>query len=188
MTTPRRDAQETDPYFEWLRAEPALDSNRYNISVTNNDHWIHNFSSRVEKNGRYYPYDSIILVEVKSFDKAVPFAQNDTIEVVDELLRTRFRNGRRRMLPLKDKRPGRSGSSRKVLCYGTHVLRMSGSRPDRSESLYWDDKPVTFGELLEIYRFERDPDHPSRMIDMRRHHLRPATEQHPVLPGLAAND
>jgi hypothetical protein len=188
MTTARRDAQETDPYFEWLRAEASLDSNRYGISVTNNDHWVHRFSSRVEKNGRYYPFDSMILIEVKSFDKAVPFAQSDTLELVDQLLKTRFINGRRRMLRVKDKRPGRSGCYRYVLCYGKHILRMSGSRPDRSEFLYWDDKRISLVNLLEIYRFERDPDHPSKIIDMRRHHLRPASEQHPVLPGLAAND
>ena|ERR1700741_4113111 len=179
MTTPRRDNLDT-PYFDWVRKENLLDSTDYRLSVTDNDHWIHQFSKREERHGRLYPFDSLMLVEVKTFNATVPFAQRDTLEVVGFLLRrASVWNGRRHMVRVKDRRPGRLGSWRDIMCYGKHILRMSEDRPDRSKSLHWDDRPISVPELIEIYQFKRDPDNPSRMIDLRRHHLRPKVELHP---------
>lgn len=178
MTAPRRDGVDASPYHQWLRETPELDSRHYGISVTDSDHWQHKFS---RSNGERY--DHLMLIEVKCFSRPVPFAQNDTLDVVGQLLRGNVRNnGRRYPVRIKDSR--RSGCFRLVRCYGMHILTMSGDRPDTSSRLWWDGKRIFYHQLIGIYRFELDPDHPSRFMDTRRHHLKPAKELNPSLPFL----
>jgi hypothetical protein len=65
--------------------------------------------------------------------------------------------------------------------YGSHVVQMSGDRPDQSDRLLWDGKEITEQLLVELLGFVRDPDKPTRFVDSRRHHLRPLREIQPQL-------
>jgi transcriptional regulator with XRE-family HTH domain len=44
------------------------------------------------------------------------------------------------------------------------------------------DPEILPGILMSLYLFEKDPDSPHRLMDTRRHHLRPRKEVHPELP------
>jgi hypothetical protein len=127
--------------------------------------------------------ENIQLIECKAFNASMPFAQRDTLDVVDRMLRkaTIDGNGRRRTMKIDDSRPGRPGCHRLMRFYGAHVVQMSGDRPDQSDRLLWDGKEITEQLLVELLGFVRDPDKPTRFVDSRRHHLRPLREIQPQL-------
>lgn len=184
MTTPRRDGKPQSPFFAWIRELPELDSVEYHLSIVDNDCWIHQFAPRRERGPTVKQVvENLQLIEVKAFDAVMPFAQSDTLSVVDDLLRikTGTRDGRRLARSIKDRRSGRPGGRRHVRWYGLHCLQMSADRPDTSDRLLWDGKEVDLPILIELLGFKRDPDKPSRFVDSRRHHLRPARETHPFL-------
>ena len=183
MTVQRRDGSHESPYLEWIRQEKHLDSRDFNITITDNDHWHHQYSTRREARGKTYPFDSLMLIEVKTFNKLLPFSQNDTLDIVNILLRrSSIINNRRKMVKIEDRRPGRTGCFRHVRCFGRHVLTLSEERPDYSSQILWDNIPIKYDDLISLYLFEKDPDSPNRLLDTRRHHLRPQRESHPELP------
>jgi len=170
-----------------MRKHPGLDSVRECISVQNTDVWVHRYSPRKEKR-RKHPtvgelIDQIQHIEVKAFDAEEPFAQKDTFSVVDDLLRSTSirKNGRRYAAKIKDRR--KPGQKRFVRWLGHHVLQMSSDRPDSSDRLIWDGKhTITEDVLVQLLRFDRNPDHPDRFLDTRRHHVPPKKEhQLPLL-------
>lgn len=184
MTAPRRDGSDQSPFHAWIRNVPDLDSRDYCISVTDNDCWVHQFAPRKERGPTVKQViENLLLIEIKAFGAVSPFAQKDTLDVVDRLLRTNTgtRDGRRLARRIDDSRPGRPGCYRRVRWYGAHILQMSADRPDTSDRLLWDGKEIDVQSLIELLGFRRDPDKPSRFVDTRRHHLRPARETHPLL-------
>jgi hypothetical protein len=126
-----------------------------------------------------------MLVELKCFSRGVPFAQRDTLDVIDQILRkATVKNGRRYPITINDSRPGFRGMARKARWLGVHVLVLSGDRPDCSDEIVWDSKAqIDEQTLIEILSFDRDPDFPARHLDTRRHHTKPARERHPRLFG-----
>lgn len=114
-----------------------------------------------------------MLVEVKTHAKELPYAQRDTLTVVDSLLRmscTRA-DGRRKHVRIDDARLA-ARRTRIVRCFGVHLLVLSGARPDEHGcEIRWDRAFLHEDALLELLRFERDPDAPARMLDTRRHHV-----------------
>jgi hypothetical protein len=180
MTIFRRDGQHATAFHEWIRTVPELDSRMFQISVTDSDIWVHRYSTRNERGPVERLLDNLMLVELKIFYRSLPFGQRDTLDVVDKLLRkASIHNNRRRLVKIDDAR--HPGCHRFVKCFGVHVLQLSHDRPDSSAEILWDMHQVTEAALIDLFRFERDPDHPSRMLDTRRHHLRPARELHPQL-------
>lgn len=194
MTTHRRDGADPSPFSKWVRGHPDLDSRERRLCITDSDQWVHNYLRRRERNvaPNALGIEAVMLVEVKGFGADLPYAQHDTLSLVDGLMRrasSRPNSNRRWTVPVPDiENPG---IKRAVKTFGVHVLRMSGDRPDNSDRLLWgtysmgqcikfDD--ITEQQLLELFRFERDPDHPTKMLDTRRHHLRPEREMHPHLP------
>lgn len=179
MTAIRRDGNET-PFDSWIRNHPELDSRTESIGVTDSDKWIHKYRIRNESGRQEHGIDHLMLIEVKTHSKDVPFSQRDTLDVIDQLCRKSSvrDNGRRYSVAIRDRRAGRSGMIRSVRWLGAHVLRMSGDRPDNSQIVLWDMRDVTEKELIEILRFDRDPDHIEKFLDTRRHHRRPFKEQH----------
>ena len=180
MTMLRRDGFHPSGFSRWTREHHDLDARKDKLSVTDNDFWFHKYVSRNERFTSPLStwIEWIMLVEEKSYSANVPYSQRDTLSIVDALMRAAsVKNGRRRGVPVKDWR--QPSTKRIVRPLGVHVLRMSADRPDNSERMFWDSHPVTESELLELLRFERDPDYPSRMLDTRRHHARPFRERHP---------
>lgn len=168
----------------WLREQKALDSAEFCLSIVDSDFWVHRFTPRRENGSDVKQVvDHIMLVEVKANLASVPFAQNDTLRLIDQICRfaTENRQGRRITRKLRDLRPGRVGW-RRVRFLGVHLLQMSGDRPDTSDKIIWDSKhALSESALVEVFRFDRDPDSPSIFLDTRRHHLRPERERHPRL-------
>ena len=167
MTTDRRDGLDT-PFGDWIRRHPGLKSIQERLSVSDSDYWIHRYRAHTDKVGER-AVDSIMLVELKTHLRDLPFAQRDTLVLVNQLLRmvSVRPDGRRRHVTLKGSNPG---ERRRVRCFGVHVLQLSGDRPDRSEVILWDGKYLTEDFLVEVLRFERDPDYPMKTPDLRRHH------------------
>lgn len=177
MTTPRRDGNDS-PFSAWVREHPELEATVNKLSVTDSDLWCHRYSLRDErKRDRAADIrdavDSIMLVEVKTFGRNEPYAQRDTLTVVDHLLRMAcsMPTGRRRHVVIDDGRLS-NRTKRVVRCFGVHLLVLSGDRPDRSESIVWDHRHfLREKHLVELLRFDRDPDNPMKMLDTRRHHI-----------------
>lgn len=193
MTTAYRGSPEDEaPFSRWLRQHPDLDSRERRLSVTDSDQWVHRYLRRDERNAapNTVGIEAVMLVEVKAYSANLPYAQNDTLSVVDGGMRAAsVRNGRRYPVPVAD--IGRPGHKRLIRFFGVHALRMSADRPDLSGMLLWGTyslgqsikfESITEAQLIELFRFDRDPDHPTKMLDTRRHHLRPARELHPHLP------
>lgn len=177
MTATRRDGNES-AMSAWIRKHPELESNGCKLSVTDSDLWIHRFSERKE-NKRTETLDirdvvdSIMLVEIKTFSAGMKFAQRDTLQVVDALLRkSGMVNGRRRPVRIDDARLA-VRRQRYVRCFGVHFLQLSGDSPDNSaDGIVWDGRHFLHeSHLIELLLFERDPDHPTRGLDTRRHHV-----------------
>jgi hypothetical protein len=179
MTTPRRNPEHETAFSRWVRRQPGLDSTEYQLSITDNDLWVHRFSRRIER--LVAPVTPIIehvqLLEIKTFGADVPFAQRDTFDVINLMLRrVSVRNGRRWPITIPDNRhPGRK---RQVRWCGIHLVQLSTDDPDTSDRIVWDGKYDIIDKqtLLELIRFERDPDYPDRLLDTRRHHVRPRRE------------
>jgi hypothetical protein len=167
VTIARRDESDT-PFGDWIRHHPGLDSIRERLCVTDSDYWIHRYRAHTDKVGER-AVDSIMLVEVKTNLRDVPFPQRDTLILVNQLLRRASKrpDSRRRHVVLKGLQPG---ETRHVRCYGVHLLQLSGTRPNNSEVILWDRQYLTEELLVEILRFDRDPDHPMKPIELRRHH------------------
>jgi hypothetical protein len=182
MTIERRDGKHQSLFLRWIRAVPGLDSKEYQISVTDNDLWIHRFSRRNEKAPATL-IEHLQLVEVKTFDASMPFAQRDTLQIVDQIIRrASVQNNRRWPIKIADHRIGRSGCHRSVRWLGLHVLQLSADSPRNSDRIIWDGRhDITEAILIELLRFDRDPDSPFRFLETRRHHVRPRRETHPRL-------
>lgn len=183
MTTLRRDGMDT-PFGGWIRSHPGLESIRDRISVSDSDYWIHRYRAHTDKIGER-AVDSIMLVELKTFMRDLPHAQRDTLHLVNQLLRkaTVGPGGRRRHLTLDGVR---LGEKRRVRCFGVHVLQLSSSRPDNSDVILWDGKYMTEDLLVEVLRFERDPDYPMKQVDLRRHHTQEASKNLVLFGALGA--
>jgi hypothetical protein len=184
MTKSAKDGRD-GPWNDWVRTHPDLDSVQESLSVQNRDIIVHRFSvPRKEKRRASVgqEFDQLMTVEVKTFNaRADGFAQTDTFGVYDALLKlaTRRKDGRRIPKEIRDTRY--PGCVRKVRYLGHHVLQLSGDRPDTSDLIRWDGKVISATVLVEILRFDRDPDHPGNLLDTRRHHKRPSRETHPEL-------
>lgn len=181
MTTARRDGLDT-PFGDWIRRHPGLASIQERLSVSDSDYWIHRYRAHTDKVGER-AIDSIMLVELKTFMRDLPFAQRDTLALVNQLLRmvSVRPDGRRRHVILNGLRPG---ERRKVRCFGVHTLQLSKDRPDNSDVILWDGKYLTEELLVEVLRFERDPDNPMKATpDLRRHHTSPRASNLVLFPS-----
>lgn len=171
MTTERRDGQES-PFSAWVRSHPELDSRGNKLSITDSDMWVHRFS---ERNGKKRQasndvrdlVESIMMIEIKTHLKDVPFAQKDTLSVIDAFIRSNtIVNGRRRHSSLIV-----NGRRRTARVFGIYLLVMSGDRPDNSEIIRWNNScNISEQYLIQLLRFERDPDAPHKELDTRLHH------------------
>lgn len=175
MTIIRRDGMDS-PFNDWIRYQAQLDSGEFQISVTDSDLWVHRYSERNERKRRDSTdvrkvQDHIMLIEVKSFCRKVPFSQRDTLNVIDGILRKATVVGnRRKSIQIPDHR--NLGTNRYVRWLGVHILELENDRPDNSNIIIWDHKvKLSEQRLIEILRFDYDPDYPNKMLDTRRHHI-----------------
>lgn len=163
MTTGYRNGFE-GPFEDWLRKKKELDSVVQRLSISNSDFWIHQYRSHHDRVGDR-TVDNIMLVEVKTEGADIPFAQRDTLILVNQLLR---RSSDNRYKILKDMKGGR----RLVQCFGVHLLQLSSDRPDNSAVIRWDRTVVDEDTLVRVIRFELNP-YTLEPRSERRHHTLP---------------
>lgn len=125
--------------------------------------------------------DNILLLELKTNGRDVPFAQRDTLWLIDQLRRQLCKGpgGRRSHVVCK----GPRGEPRRVRWFGVHVLVLSGTSPSNSAEMFWNGQRIDESTLVEVLRFDRDPDAITRQLDYRRHH-RPAQSSMSLLAAL----
>lgn len=136
-----------------------------NVSIQDVDYIFHRFLTHEDGRGtrdlQYW-----MIVETKTFCADMDDAQRDTLLIADNVLRThprkrernagRFTNGHSEN-PIPVRRVIGSGS-RNVILFGVHKLRMNGACPASSTWWTWDDKPITYNQLVSLLRFELHPD------------------------------
>jgi len=181
MTIIRRDHRDT-PFGRWIRNHPALDSIKERLSIHDQDYWIHQYRAHHDRIGAR-AVDSIMLIEAKTFGGDQSFAQRDTLNIIDRLLRFNgdkpFRSYRKVVIPCAEKRI--------VRCFGCITLIMSGDSPENSDEMLWRGIKINIELLVKLLRFEHDPHCPSRRLpEPRRHHLPSTIQEHPRLPLEAA--
>lgn len=127
MTKPRLFGPE-EPFRRWMRTR-LLDSKR-GLSVTDLDAVLFHYLD-----GR------LCLVEAKSGLADVPFSQQDTLAVLDQLVRLGAATGE----PVQTAR-----GKRHVTYGGLRVIRFSGTCPDDSQVVLLDGRPVSPEELIQV--------------------------------------
>ncbi|WUI02082.1 hypothetical protein OHR68_09830 [Spirillospora sp. NBC_00431] len=155
------------PIKAWIRGHDDLDSRRACLCVGDSDLWVHRYGTRrtrlpgVDRDVQY-----LMLVEIKTHGRGLDSAQRDLLLLVNELLRTvpwreqrvvgRFVAGHRQNV--RKVHAFIAGRTVQVHCYGVHKLRLSGTTPDDSEWITWDDKPIDAAQLSGVLRFDLSPD------------------------------
>jgi hypothetical protein len=175
-----------EPWKTWIRNHPKLDSQEHGISVMDTDLIVHKFGRR---RGLIRGWDRdvqyLMKVEVKTQGAAVGPAQRDTINAVDNLLRTKPWKEHRidgKLIPghpqnIRNVVSSIAGREVRIICHGVHVLRMSGPTPGTSDWLRWDERLITGEQLVQLFRYELDPDS-LRVMEHREH--KKISDQHPL--------
>lgn len=164
MTIIRRDGFES-PFSDWIRNEPRLDSIKERLSLTDVDYWIHQYRAKTDKVGDRF-IDSIMCVELKTFQRNLPFAQRDTLRIVSAVTKQAFRTKDGKVRTIK---VDLGNEVRHVRHFGYFMLRLHGDRPDNSEWIEWHGRSVDIDKLVDILRFKINPITLKTRSD-RRHH------------------
>ena len=161
MTAPfRGPVEDQSPFSVWLRAHPELDSVKRDISTTDCDMIFHRYKTTIDgRKDRLL--QAIMLVEVKTNNALIGFAQRDTLGLINFALR------------LADGRIAKSDSGERfrLRSFGVHYLRMSSTAPDNSEWIKWDGKKIDVDTLVKVLHFDLHPD--SLLKEPFRNHHRP---------------
>ena len=175
MTAIRRDGNDT-PFGDWIRAHPGLHSIRERLSIMDTDYWIHQYRAHSDRVGER-KIDSIMCVELKTFQKDLPFAQRDTLRLISAMYRqvAYTDDGKIKTMTLD-----MGNEIRKVRMYGYFVLRLYADRPDTSLWIEWNGRQIDEETLVDVLRFKRDPRH-LRKRSERRHHTPSLYQAHPDL-------
>lgn len=161
----------------WIRHNPNLDSQIHGLFIGDSDLWVHKFGSRksrVEGWNRDIQY--LMMVEVKTFGKAVEAPQRDKLNAIDAVLRTKPWKEQRELGQLMPGHPQNvrrvhsliAGKPVRLICHGVHVLRMDDETPGTSSWLLWDDRPISREQLEGLLRYDIDPDS-LRLLEHREH-------------------
>lgn len=164
------------PIKSWIRGHRDLDSRRACLCIGDSDLWVQRYGTRRGTTGVDRSVMYIMLVEIKTHGRELDESQRELLGFVSELLRTkpfaeqrvggRFVAGHRQNVRLI--RSYSSGRPIQLHCYGVHLLRLSGSTPEDSEKITWDQHPVTKKQLVGLLRYDLDPDS-LREIEHRSH-------------------
>lgn len=143
---------EDTPAIAWVRAHRRLDSQEACLDRQDIDLEITTLDEEEAGLHAFNRYDRgiIQLVEIKTNGATSSQAQADTRQILDQLLR----------LGSELRRPIATMRGRRLYYYyGYHVWRLSGTNPDDSEWMTWDEYQITAGELLCLLRAEMTAAH-----------------------------
>lgn len=165
-------------FKQWIRSHPGLESTE-GFVVYDCDLWVHRY--KIHKSRQV---QCLMFVEVKTYGAKPDMAQEDTLSLVNQVMRNRRANKhadvpRRQAggVPLKlhSKILNQVISCR---LFGVHLLTFERDAPQNSAWIAWDNKRISEQQLLQILRLDFDPD-TLRPIDLRNHHKPP--KQQPSL-------
>jgi hypothetical protein len=151
------------PFEAWFRSTPDLA--KFDLVRFDNDMIIHRYNFSEDRIGQR-EVQALMFVEVKRGIEQMDIAQADTLWTLGQVLRNRQGNmhAKRKYGQLRDHVPlARCYSLRlnrkiAIRLYGAHLLQLSGEDPIVSKSMRWDGKAISYEDLVQILRFERDPD------------------------------
>jgi len=117
----------------------------------------------------------LMFIEAKTQGASLTPAQQDTLSMFNQALRNRRPNiyRKKRGRHLKDHCPPALAYSHllkddvRLWMYGGHLLRMNNDAPDTSTWIEWDYQKIDVPTLLQLMKFEIDPDS-LQPIDWRR--------------------
>jgi hypothetical protein len=185
MTRTRTYGQDLS-FMKWMRENPRLDSRADRLAPTDIDLIVHQYRDRTEANPKLR-IDNMMLVEIKTRTTGpakLRISQADTYAVLNAWFSAMSIGGTNGRRFVRTCRLRVNGEDRRLRVWGSHVISMSGDRPENSVGLWWDDRdePVSEGTLEQLLNFKISP-FTFRSIDYRDHH---ANEQGrwPLLIGL----
>jgi hypothetical protein len=148
------------------------------LCIVNHDYTIHQYRAHRDKIGER-KIDSLMEVELKTWQSDLSYAQRDTWEIKAALHKETCcrKDGRTRTFRLEV-----SGQIRVVRPYGYFRLRLERQRPDDGGWIEWSGRVVDTDTLVDILRFEIDPRTLTRRRkNERRSHIPSLRQQHPDL-------
>ena len=138
-----------EPMMRWINEHPQLGSGPREaaLSVQNLDGVIHQYLV-FDRDGNNLHRNHIMLLETKSRMAKPGSCQQDTFRKLNRLLIE---------APdvVVDSMFDRRGAEQ-VFYHGMHLLQLSQTTPDDSDTMYWDYKAITTEQLLLLLRFELD--------------------------------
>lgn len=157
-----------DEFSSWVREHPALES-RQGFVFMDKDLTAHRV---VRNNGR--EFECLMFIEVKTRGADLTPSQRATMHIVGMGFRNRNNTPTKKRVMQVGHRCHEAYCPLKkrwveVRYFGFHLLRLSGTTPDDSGWIIWDKRPVTKTVLIDLLRFDRDPD-TLNVMDWRIHH------------------
>lgn len=164
------------PIKAWIRGHRELDSRKACLCIGDSDLWVQKYGIRRGTKGLDRSVMYIMLVEVKTHGRMLDSPQRELLGFVSELLRTKpftEQRAKGRFVAGHDQnvrliRSYSSGRPVQLHCYGVHVLRLSGSTPEDSDEIVWDQRQISREQLVGLLRYDLDPD-TLREIEHRSH-------------------
>lgn len=152
-------------YERWMRNEPRLDSLSVGIVRFDCDVLLHRYKIVVDKKSTR-DLQCLMFVEVKTHGADLNQSQRDTLSMLSQVLRNRRRNRHSDRhglhaddhLALASVKSWLLQQSVRLRMFGGHLLQLSDDDPITSEWIAWDRKLITPDQLIQLLRFELDPD------------------------------
>jgi hypothetical protein len=121
--------------------------------------WIHKYYTTPSSETQF-----VMMVETKTHNAVMSPCQRDSLGLFWQVMRNRKPsvNGAYTVI---DHRPVDAYSTMRgrrvpLRMLGGHILQLSGTDPENSETMLWDGKPITVAQLEGLLVFDIDPDHP----------------------------
>jgi len=187
MTTPYRrtarcpncnyDIPLEDEISQWIRSHPELDSAK-GFAWMDKDLICHRF---LTNHGR--DFQCMMFVEFKTRGARLNDVQRDTMHMVNQMFRTDCTTPTKRARDHSHQTPTRihsvkAGRRISAKAFGYHLVLLSGQTPDDSAEIWWDKTRIDRHRLIQLLRFDLNPDSLQPM-DWRIHH---APAPSPCLP------
>lgn len=165
-------------FERWMRENRLLDS-RAGIVRFDLDVLLHRYMTVSDGFGDR-TIQAIMFIEVKTQGASLSESQQDTLHVLNQVLRNRKKNvnGDRNLMNARDHIPIAKCYSPYLKrdiglrMFGGHSLRFSGTCPEDSDWIRWGTPHGSFDistdQLQKLIRFELDPDDPRVVMDIRR--------------------
>lgn len=159
-------------FERWMRNNPDLDSRSCALVRFDIDLLLHKYKTIVDGKGTR-DIQCMMFVEVKTYNAELTLAQEDTLLVLDQVLRNRKPNIHSEPLSQAPNPPVKvyskvCGRKVSVHFYGGHLLRFDGCSPETSDRIEWDRKVISQETLVGLLQFEIDPDGLTKLDHRRR--------------------